>query len=218
MFHRIAFSIALVALVNIVAPGAVSSAWASCSGADRIPHKQAECLHVWWKSRPLWVDLGAYRTNKCPASNLPTVVKWDLKSHGDYTWYLSKPEQKRRKRTAARVRSAYCCADLGLCNLSQLTDNKRCSRAFDKSYASSLCDDSGRYISYSNGKCSIRAKCRAANGAGQYINHKRLIRTSRRIEELPDLQVCGTNSGIGIGPPKYWFSTRPYCKRFNPLG
>ena len=89
-----------------------ADAQARCTGKDRVSVFRSDCASA-WHGRNLWRSaLGAQ--NLCPKLGT-VVIKWDLKSHKDQTWWL-KTGKKRRTKTAAKVRGMYCCKDLGICD------------------------------------------------------------------------------------------------------
>ena len=150
----IAMSVAALSLfVSVQALG-------KCDGSDRIRIDKAGCVHTWHSNALLRAHLGAQ--SKCPDATV--VVKWDLKAHKDYTWYL-KDGKKRRAKVPAKVRRAYCCRDLGLCNRWQDWDQALCQRQYAKSEASKTC--SGAEISYRGDqrRCKVRALCRSKDSS-----------------------------------------------------
>ena len=128
---------------------------AKCSGSDRVVTGSATCVHTWNSRGSFRTYLGAQ--SRCPRHTV--VVKWDLADYKDITWYL-KGSKKKRARTVARLRTAYCCSDLGACNVEDTWDNKSCKQGYRRSAAAKTCF--GARITYDPDakRCTVFAYCR----------------------------------------------------------
>ena len=91
--------------------GTGSAQAGQCERKDRVKIRLAECVNAWHSRGAFQSYLGA----QAVCLGRQSVVKWDLRAHRDYLWILD-DHRKKRKRTPAFVRRAYCCKDLGACN------------------------------------------------------------------------------------------------------
>ena len=128
-------------------------AQAYCDKGKRIKHSRAECVDAWWSDRGLYVKIGAQ--NRCSDIG-PAVVKFDAIAEKDYTWTL-RDAKKKRLRTARRIRGAYCCPDLGVCNRSDAAKRQACLERFNVNRDGSRCREVS--VGVHDGKCTFSAKC-----------------------------------------------------------
>ena len=154
------------ALIMVVA----GTAYASCTGSNRIDRDDAECLSGWWdnNSWPKKSTFGAQ--NLCPNWG-KVVAKVDIKDAGDRTWHLANGD-KRRGSTSNTVRDIYCCKDLGdqMCNKTDRVSVASCRTQFEDSSVNGVrgcwLQSSGGVVEVVDGeKCKFWAMCRRDNGS-----------------------------------------------------
>ncbi len=150
---------ALLAVALILLPA--GAAGASCSGGNRVDHRNAECLSAWWKNRGPFRTSPYYVRNMC-AEYGRVVAKVDLKSARDRTLHLY-DGLPREGDTRHRIRSISCCSDTGaLCNRSEVVTDAGCLARYDRlSPATRTCRNefASAAISGDAYNCTITAHC-----------------------------------------------------------
>ena len=131
-----------------------------CSRAERVNHRDAECLYAWWKNRGLFKKSPYHVSNQCSEYG-KVVAKVDLASASDRTIHLI-DDIPRDGDTRHRIRGISCCSDMGICNRADAVTDAGCKAQFMRvSMASKQCGavTASATISGDNYSCTITAKC-----------------------------------------------------------
>ena len=131
-----------------------------CSRAERVNHRDAECLYAWWKNRGLLKKSPYHVSNQCSEYG-KVVAKVDLASASDRTIHLI-DDIPRDGDTRHRIRGISCCSDMGICNRADAVTDAGCKAQFMRvSMASKQCGavTASATISGDNYSCTITAKC-----------------------------------------------------------
>ena len=131
-----------------------------CSRAERVNHRDAECLYAWWKNRGLFKKSPYHVSNQCSQYG-KVVAKVDLVSASDRTLHLA-DALPRDGDTRHRIRGISCCSDMGICNRADAVTDAGCKAQFKRvSMASKQCGavTASATISGDNYSCTITAKC-----------------------------------------------------------
>ena len=135
-----------------------------CSRAERVDHRNAECLSASWKNRGLLKKSPYHVSNQCSEYG-KVVAKVDLASARDRTIHLI-DDNPRDGDTRHRIRSISCCSDISdLCNRSDVVTDEGClARFWRESSASMTCRvrSASAAISGDNYNCTITAFCDSA--------------------------------------------------------
>ena len=181
--------IAVLAVALLLLPDSAEAG--SCTGGNRVNHRDAECLNAWWKNRGLLRKSPYHVRNMCSGYG-EVVAKVDLKSAMDRTLHLNDGDW-RDGQTSHRIRGISCCKDTGdLCNRSDVVTDEGClARFLEVSPAASRCRNptASAAISGEDYNCTITAKCLCG-----YFGPKPYYKdTSVTVpySELDDLKICG---------------------------
>ena len=159
-----------------------------CSRAERVNHRDAECLYAWWKNRGLFKKSPYHVSNQCSEYG-KVVAKVDLASASDRTIHLI-DDIPRDGDTRHRIRGISCCSDLGICNRSDAVTDEGCLARFRQSPASKKCwsASASAAISGDDYSCNVSADCEYFDWAKQ----RRQRHTSITVPwlELDDVNNC----------------------------
>ena len=151
-------AIALLAGALLLLPENASAS--QCSRAERVNHRDAECLSAWWKNRGLLKKSPYHVSNQCSEYG-KVVAKVDLVSASDRTIHLI-DDIPRDGDTRHRIRGISCCSDMGICNRSDAVTDAGCLAQFRRvSMASMRCGNitASAAISGDDYSCTITATC-----------------------------------------------------------
>ena len=160
-----------------------------CSRAERVDHRNAECLSASWKNRGLLKKSPYHVSNQCSEYG-KVVAKVDLASASDRTIHLI-DDIPRDGDTRHRIRSISCCSDISdLCNRSDVVTDEGCLARFRQSPASKKCwnASASAAISGDDYSCSVSADCEYFDWAKQ----RRQRHTNITVPwlELDDVNNC----------------------------
>ena len=153
-----ASAIALLAGALLLLPENAEAS--QCSRAERVNHRDAECLYAWWKNRGVLRKSPYHVSNQCSEYG-KVVAKVDLASASDRTIHLI-DDIPRDGDTRHRIRGISCCSDIGICNRADAVTDAGCKAQFKRvSMASKQCGavTASATISGDNYSCTITAKC-----------------------------------------------------------
>ncbi len=187
---------------------ATSAAEASCGGANRVDPGDAECLSAWWKNRGLLRKSPYHARNLCSEYG-KVVAKVDLVSASDRTLHLG-DDLPRDGDTRHRIRGISCCADMGICNRSDVVTDENClARFLQESAAAGNCRhdtaSATAAISGENYNCNVTAEC-------EFIRFDRVREYRRTSITIPWLDLGDVNNCDGVlthgmcGASQVWLS------------
>ena len=190
------------ALIMVVA----GTAYASCTGSNRIDRDDAECLSGWWdnNSWPKKSTFGAQ--NLCPDWG-KVVAKVDIKDAGDRTWHLADGD-KRRSSTSNTVRDIYCCQDLGdkMCNKADRVSAASCKTQFEASPANDDCDMDSDPTVDGDVTCRIELTCSYTATDGTEYERQSILGVPWSLAD--DVDFCVEHTGI---QPRMWLDSDGSC-------
>ena len=160
-----------------------------CSRAERVDHRNSECLYAWWKNRGLLKKSPFQVRNQCSEYG-KVVAKVDLAWASDRTLHLIN-DLPRDGDTRHRIRSISCCSDISdLCNRSDVVTEEGCLARFRQSPASKKCWNASATaaISGDDYSCNVSADCEYFDWGKQRLQRHTSITVPWL--ELDDVNNC----------------------------
>ena len=131
-----------IAVLVVVAFGAVSVAEAACGSSQRLKRDKAECLSEKFdnKGGNIFKKAEYWARNDCHRWGT-VVAKIDKKTASDRTWHLT-TGTARESSGVSRINNIYCCKDLSdLCNKSDVLTAAGCHEQYEDTQADFYCSN-----------------------------------------------------------------------------